>query len=109
MAPTNVLPVLPASYNLGERIGNVSRDSAQIMSEFMDFDCIRLNERNKYGDGFMFVCRLIEDSNHTCAGFAIEVVVLSKNSDSWTDLFIEILTEKNVVCKKMNQLKKKKP
>ena len=106
MAPTGAMQILPASYDPGERIGNVRRDTAQIMSEFIDFDCVRLNECNKYGVGFMFVCRLKEDINHTCEGFAIEVVVLSKNSDSWTDLLLEILTEKNVVCKKMNQIKK---
>ena len=72
----------------------------------MDFDCARLNECNKYGVGFMFVCRLKEDTNYTCEGYAIDVVVLSKNSDSWTNLFHAILTEKNVICRKMSQVKK---
>jgi hypothetical protein len=87
----------PASYIPGEHIGHLSRDAALVLSAFMDSPHPALNENNVYGRGFQFACRLRDDTNHTCEGYAIDVV-FSINSDSWTNLFFDILTEKSIVC-----------
>ena len=58
-----------------------------------------------YGKTFLFVCRLREDTNHTKGGYAIDIVVLSINGEAWTDLFIEVLEQKNVNCIKLNEIK----
>lgn len=91
-----------ASYIPGEHIGHISRDTALVISEFMDSNSSLLNENNRYGRGFMFACRLKEDTNHTSAGYDIDVVVFTTNSDSWTDLFHDILSQRNIVCHKLN-------
>lgn len=90
------------SYIPGEDIGHVSRDVALILSDFMDSPNPQLNENNVYGRGFRFACRLRDDTNHSCEGYAIDVVVFSINSNSWTDLLLDILSEQNVVCHKIN-------
>ena len=102
LAPTNAVPQLPASFNPGERIGNISRDAAQIMSEYMDEGKELFDKNDIYGKTFLFVCRLREDTNHTKGGYAIDIVVLSINGEAWTDLFIEVLEQKNVNCIKLN-------
>lgn len=69
----------------------------------MDNENLRLNECHTYGIGFMFVCRLREDTNHTVEGYAVDIVVFSKNSDSWTNLMINILIEKNITAVKLTR------
>jgi hypothetical protein len=84
-----------------EHIGHLSRDAALVLSDFMDSPHPALNENNVYGRGFQFAFRLRDDTNHTCEGYAIDVVVFSINSDSWTNLLFDILTEKSIVCEKL--------
>ena len=87
----------PASYDPGEHIGHISRETALVMSEVMD------DENNAYGRDFIFVCRLREDTNHTVDGYAVDIVMFSKNSDSWTNLMIEILNENNITSLKLSR------
>ena len=68
------------------------------MSEFMDNENPRSNKCHTYGITFMFVCRLREDTNHTVEGYAVDIVMFSKNSDSWTNLMVDILIEKNITA-----------
>jgi hypothetical protein len=82
LAPKTIVQEHPASYITGEHIGHISRDAALVLSEFMDFPHPLLNENNRYGRGFKFACRLREDTNHTCDGYLIDVVIFSVNSDS---------------------------
>jgi hypothetical protein len=72
--------------------------SHPVLSEFMDSPHPLLNENNRYGRGFKFACRLREDTNHTCGGYLIDVIIFSVNSDSWTNLFCNVLAEKNIFC-----------
>lgn len=37
----------------------------------------------------------------TADGYLIDVVVLSINSDSWTNLFVNVLAEKNIVVENL--------
>jgi hypothetical protein len=90
LAPKTVAQQHPASYIPGEDLGHISRDAALVLSEFMDSPNPLLNENNRYGRGFTFACRLREDTNHTCEGYLIDVVVFSNNSDSWTNLFLGV-------------------
>lgn len=96
------MPQPPASFDPSERIGNVSRDAAQIMSEYMDKGKELVDDNDIYGKTFLSVCRLREDTNHTRGGYAIDIIVLSINADAWTDLFIEVLEKKNLNCIKLN-------
>ena len=96
------MPQLPASFDPSERIGNVSRDAAQVMSEYMDKGKELVDDNDIYGKTFLFLCRLREDTNHIKGGYAIDIVVLSINADDWTDSFIEVLKQKNLNCIKLN-------
>ena len=102
LAPTNLTPQDPASFDPSEHVGHVSRYAAHVMSDVMNDSTDMICENNTYGHGFIFVCRLREDTNHAADGYAIDVVVLSINSDSWTNLFVTILGEKGIFCTKLN-------
>ncbi len=43
-----MLAELPVSYNPGERIGNLSRDVALVLAEFMDMRVLNPEECNNY-------------------------------------------------------------
>lgn len=102
LAPANSTPQHPASFYPGEHIGHVSRETALVMSEFMDDHDDLIGESSKYGRGFIFVCRLREDTNHTVDGYAIDVVIFSSKSDSWANSFMNVFTVKNLHCTKLN-------
>ena len=54
-----------------------------------------LDESNLYDVDFKFVCVLTENLNHLAAGYTIDILVYSANSDSWTDVMLKNLqTEK---------------
>jgi hypothetical protein len=97
-----MVQVHPASYVPGERIGHIRRDAALVLSEFIDSPHTALNENNIYGQGFKVACRLRDDTNHTSEGYLIDVVIFSINSEPWTNLFLDILAEKNIFCHKLN-------
>ena len=84
----------PATHYPGERLGNVSRAEASVISELMDEDNLLLDECNVYSVGFKFACILLEDINHRAAGYLIKIAVYSINSDSWTHKLYDILKEK---------------
>jgi hypothetical protein len=70
MAPkTQAIP--PSDYSRGERIGNVSRETAVVMSTLMDSRVNHLSECNIYGTGFKFKCILDTDSNHHVDGYPL--------------------------------------
>ena len=81
---------------------HISRDTALVLTGFMDDSADGIDENSTYGQGFKFVCRLKEDSNHIVDRYAIDVVVFSSNSDSWTNTFMDVLIQKNVTCTKLN-------
>ena len=72
------------------------------MIEYMDKGKELVDDNDIYGKTSLFVCRLREDTNHTKGDYAIDIVVLSINADAWTDLFIEVLEQKNLNCIKLN-------
>ena len=85
------------SYNPGERIGNLSRDVALVLAEFMDMPVLNLEECDNYELDFKFICTLIDDTNQKKEGFLINVQVYTNNSDAWsTDMFESLKRKKNV-------------
>ena len=71
----------------------------------MDDSADAIDENSTYGQGFTFACRLREDSNHTVDGYAIDVVVFSINSDSWTNTFMDVLQKKMSFAQNLIKLK----
>ena len=51
---------------------------------------------NVYDEGFKFECRLQSCTNHTFEGYEVIVVVLSINSDLWTDSLFDYFNELNL-------------
>ena len=94
----------PATHYPGERLGNVSRAAASVISDLMDEDNLLLDECNVYSVGYNFVCVLLEDTNHSSAGYLIKIVVHSINSDSWTHKLYDLLKEKK--CNPIRFIKK---
>ena len=88
------------SYNPGERIGNLSRDVALVLAEFMDMPVLNLEECDNYELDFKFICTLIDDTNHKKEGFLINIQVYTNNSDAWSTDMFEILKEKK--CSRLN-------
>ena len=85
MAPVEVTVNLPAEFVPGERVGNVDKNVAKILSSFMDADSKDLLESEQYDIGYSFTCILTEDTHHRADGYGINIVVCSLNSDSWCD------------------------
>ena len=79
-----MLAELPASFNPGECIGNLSRDVALVLAEFMDLPVFNIEECNDYEIDFKFVCVLLDDTNHKKEGFFISILVYTTNSDTWS-------------------------
>ena len=103
IAPKNTAAVHPATYYLGERIGNVSRNVAAVPSELMDVRCPQLDECNEYSVDYVFRCILLEDSTHRSSGFLVKIIVYSVNSDLWTQKLFDILKEKGTKPTKISQ------
>ena len=65
------------------------------MAAFMDNVNPALDESNLYDVDFKFIRVLTENLNHRAAGYTIDILVYSANSDSWTDVMLKNLqTEK---------------
>lgn len=79
-----------------ERIGNVAREQAAVLADFMD-DCFSevLDDR-LYGEDYRFICVLIEDLNHKAVGYGIDLVICSQNTDAWNKKLIRLLLSRNV-------------
>lgn len=92
---------IPNNYENGERIGNVSRDVAEVLSLLMDGTLDYLLECSTYGLGFQLKCVLCDDSNHKSDGFGIHIVVYSINSDIFTDQLIIFFQSKGIQSKKI--------
>ena len=99
------MPADNSNFEPSERLGNVSREAAKVLSEFMDDRYISSDESNVYGVDYKFVYMLIENLNHTREGFTVVILVYSPNVDSWTDKMLDILkstkmnTTKLDICK----------
>lgn len=96
-----MLAELPVSYNPGERIGNLSRDVALVLAEFMDMPVLNPEECNNYELDFKFVCTLLDDTNHKKEGFLIVIHLYTTNSDTWSADMFEILKEKKMFPTKL--------
>ena len=96
MSSLDTAAIHPATHYPGERLGNVSRAEASVISDFMDGDNLQLDDCNVSSVEFKFVCILLEDTNHRTAGYLIRIVVYSVNSDSWTQKLYDILKEKKM-------------
>jgi hypothetical protein len=94
------VPAVDSNFGPAERLGNVSREAAKVLSEFMDNRNIHLDEYNVYGVDYKFVCVFTENLNHTKEGWTVVILVYSPNSDAWTDKMLKILK-----CTKMNTTK----
>ena len=75
IAPQDTAAVFLATYYPGERIGNVSRDVAAVLSELMDARSPQLDECNEYSVGYIFLCILLEDTTHRSSGYLIKIIV----------------------------------
>ena len=84
-----------SNFSPGERLGNVSRETASVLADLMDFPNVLLDECNIYDLGFRFVCLLSEKLHHKGEGYLITILVYSINSDLWTDKLYNILLAKN--------------
>ena len=63
----------------------------------MDFDDASLPECNIYNVGFRFQCILVTDFHHKAEGYDVDIIVLSINSDSFTDRMMDLLNSKGLV------------
>ena len=91
IAPSDILVRDACNFEASERLGNVSKEAAKVMSTFMDNMNPALDKSNTYGVDFKFVCVLTENLNHRAVGYTIDILVYSANSDSWTDVMLKIL------------------
>ena len=62
----------------------------------MDEENLLLDEWNVYSVGYKFVCILLEDTNHSSAGYLLKIFVHSINPDSWTHKLYDLLKEKKM-------------
>lgn len=87
LAPGDVAPVLPANYGSEEHIGNLCREHAKVLARLMDsgsyFLAYNADDCNIYSEGFVFTCTLLEDTNHTASGYAVQINVCTNNSKLW--------------------------
>ena len=99
------MPADESNFEPSERLGNVSREAAKVLSEFMDNSNVSLDDLNIYGEDYKFVCILTEKLNHTREGYTVVILVYSPNADAWTGKMIYFLkstkmnTTKLDVCK----------
>lgn len=84
-----------SNFAPGERLGNISRETASALADLMDSPSDLLDECNIYDVGFRFVCVLSEKLHHKGEGYLITILVYSINSDVWTDKLYDILLAKN--------------
>lgn len=84
-----------SNFSPGERLGNISRETASALADLMDFSSDLLDECNVYDLGFRFVCVLSEKLHHREEGYLITILVYSINSVMWTDKLYDILVAKN--------------
>lgn len=96
LAPIDSAPTPPDTYVLGERIGNVSREVALVLAGLMDHQNVSLPECNAYDIGFRFQCIVDEDSHHKAAGYFVNIVVYSINSDIFTVKMFDILNSQGL-------------
>jgi hypothetical protein len=94
IATEDVRPAGLSNFAPGERLGNISRESASALADLMDFPSVLLDECNVYDIGFRFVCVLSEKLHHKGEGYLITILVYSINSDMWTDKMFDILLAK---------------
>jgi hypothetical protein len=84
------VPAVDSNFGPAERLGNVCREAAKVLSEFMDNRNIHLDEYNEYGVDYKFVCMFTENLNHTKEGWTVLILLYSPNSDAWTDKMLKI-------------------
>ena len=86
-----------------ERIGNVAREEAAVLAEFMDGNLSDSLDDAIYGVDYKFVCSLSEDLNHKAEGYKIEIILHSNKSGLWAKLIMDILKSMNIdVIKAVN-------
>jgi hypothetical protein len=79
-----------------ERIGNVAREEAAILAEFMDNNLSDALDDATYSVDYKFDCSLSEDLNHKAEGYKIEIILYSKKSGLWTNQIIDLLKSMNI-------------
>lgn len=99
------MPAMDSNFGPSERLGNVSREAAKVLSEFMDNRNAFLDESNIYGVDYKFVCVFTENLNHTKEGFTVVILVYSLNSDAWTDKMVNILKSTKINTTKLTAKK----
>lgn len=97
LAPGDVVPVMPANYGSEEHIGNLCREHAKILARHMDsgssFLACNIDDCNTYSEGYIFTCTLLEDTNHTASGYAVQINVCTNNSKLWIQSFFDHLSQ----------------
>ena len=99
------MPADDCNFEPSERLGNISREAAKVLAEFMDNQNVLLDESSVYGLDYKFVCVLTENLNHTREGFSVVILVYSLNSDSWTDKMLSILNSAKIHTTKLTVIK----
>ena len=79
-----------------ERIGNVAREEAAVLAEFMDGNLSDSLDDAIYGVDYKFVCSLSEDLNHKAEGYKIEIILHSNKSGLWAKLIMDLLKSMNI-------------
>ena len=69
------MPADDCNFEPSERLGNISREAAKVLAEFMDNQNVLLDESNVYGLDYKFVCVLTENLNHTREDFSVVILV----------------------------------
>lgn len=84
-----------------ERIGNVAREEAAILTEFMDDHVSDFLDYAIHNVDYKFACTLSEDLNHKAAGYKIEIILNSNKSEVWIEKIIELLLPKDIFAIKI--------
>ena len=84
-----------------ERIGNVAKEEAAILTEFMDDNVSDLLDNAIHNLDYKFTCTLSEDLNHRAGGYKIEIMLHSNKSEIWCKTIIDLLQSKDIVAIKI--------
>lgn len=101
MMPPGSVESFEGTPACAERIGNVAREEAAVLTEFMDDNVSELLDYAIHNVDYKFACTLSEDLNHKAAGYKIEIILYSNKSEVWTEKIIELLLSKNIFAIKI--------
>ena len=101
LVPWNAISVPPGNEVPGERVGNIAKEEASVLAEFMDDTVDAFCDSSLYNIDYKFTCILSENLNHKVDGYRVDIIVFTKNCDLWTLKLLQILQSKGVFAIKV--------